>query len=75
MGKLGLGVQNEVEQRLTVLPRERTSHSKHHLAATQEVAVHMDITRWPTTISILIILFSAKDAEAKDTVSKNKTRS
>ena len=28
-GRLGLGVQNEAEQRLTVLPREYTGHSKH----------------------------------------------
>ena len=30
-GKFGLRVQNEAEQRLTVLPRERTGHSKHPL--------------------------------------------
>ena len=29
-----------------VLPRERTGHSKHPLPATQEKALHMDITRW-----------------------------
>ena len=28
-GKLGLGVQNEAGQKLTVLPREHTGHSKH----------------------------------------------
>ena len=27
-GKIGLGVQNETGQRLTVLPREQTGHSK-----------------------------------------------
>ena len=27
--KFGLGVQNEAGQRLTVLPREHTDHSKH----------------------------------------------
>ena len=31
MGKFGLGVQNEAGQRLIVLPRERTGHSKHPL--------------------------------------------
>ena len=29
-GKFGLGVQNEAGQRLIVLPREFTGHSKHH---------------------------------------------
>ena len=45
-GKFGLGVQNEAGQRLTVLPREHTSHSKHPLPTTQEKTLHMDITRW-----------------------------
>ena len=43
--KFGLGVQNEAGQRLTVLPRERTDHSKHPLPTTQETTLHMDITR------------------------------
>ena len=30
-GKFGLGMQNEAGQRLTVLPREHTGHSKHFL--------------------------------------------
>ena len=30
-GKFGLGIQNEAGQRLIVLPRERTGHSKHPL--------------------------------------------
>ena len=47
-GKFGLGVQNEAGQRLTVLPRERIGHSKHLFQTTQEKALHMDITRWPT---------------------------
>ena len=47
-GKFGLGVQNEAGQRVTVLPRERTSQSKHPLPATQEKTLHMDITRWST---------------------------
>ena len=45
-GKFGLGVQNEAEQRLTVSPREHTGHIKHHLPTTQEMTLHMDITRW-----------------------------
>ena len=35
-GKFVLGVQNEAGQRLIVLPRERTGHSKHPLPTTQE---------------------------------------
>ena len=46
-GKFGLGVQNEAGQRLTVLPRECTDHSKKNpLPTTQETTLHMDITRW-----------------------------
>ena len=45
-GKFGLGVQNEEGQRLTVLPRECTGHSKHLLPTTQETTLHMDITKW-----------------------------
>ena len=46
-GKFGLGVQNEAGQRLTVLSRECTGHSKRLLPATQEKTLHMDITRCP----------------------------
>ena len=45
-GKFGLGVQNEAGQRLTVLPRECTGHSKHPLPKTQEKTLHVYITRW-----------------------------
>ena len=45
-GKFGLGVQNEVGQRLRVLPTERMVHSKHPLPTTQETTLHMDITSW-----------------------------
>ena len=45
-GKFGLGEQNEAGQRLTVLPRECTGHSKHPLSTRQEKTLHMDITRW-----------------------------
>ena len=47
-GKFGLRVQNNEGQRLTVLPRGCTGHSKHPLLATQEKTLHMDITRWST---------------------------
>ena len=35
-GKFGLGVQNEGGQKLRVLPRELTGHSRHPLPTTQE---------------------------------------
>ena len=44
-GKFGLGVQNEAGQRLTVLPRECTGHSKHPFPTTQDKTLHMDITK------------------------------
>ena len=47
-GKFGLGVQNEAEKRLRVLPRECTGHSKYTLQTTEEKTLHMDITRRPT---------------------------
>ena len=45
-GKFGLGVQNEAEQSLTVLPRECSGHRKHPLPTTQEKTLHIGITRW-----------------------------
>ena len=45
-GKSGLGMGNEAWQRLRVLPRKCTGHSKHPLPTTQEKTLHMDITRW-----------------------------
>ena len=56
-GKFGLGVQNEAGQRLTVLPRECTGHSKHPLPTTQEMTLHMDI-RWSYRNPIDYILCS-----------------
>ena len=50
-GKLGLGIWNEAGQRLTVLPREHTGHSKHRLPTTQDKTLHMNITRWSITKS------------------------
>ena len=50
-GKFGLGVQKEAGQRLTVFPSERTGHSKHPLPTTQEMTLHMDITRWSIAMS------------------------
>ena len=47
-GKFSLEIQNEAGQRLIVLPRECTGHSKHPLPTTQEKTLHMDTTRWST---------------------------
>ena len=47
----GLGMRDEEGQRLRVLPRKCTGHSKHPLPTTQEKSLHMDITRWSTPIS------------------------
>ena len=50
-GKFGLGIWNEAGQRLRVLPRKCTGHSKHPLPTTQERTLHIDITRWSTSKS------------------------
>ena len=47
-GKFGLGVRNEAGQRVIVLSKKCTGHSKHPLPTTQEKTLHMDITRWST---------------------------
>ena len=47
-GKFGLWIWNEAGQRLRVLARKCTGHSKHPLPTTQEKILHMDITRWST---------------------------
>ena len=63
-GTFGLEVQNEAGQRLTVLTRECTGHSKHPLPTTQEQTLHMDITEMVNTEIRLIIFFASKDGEA-----------
>ena len=73
-GRFGLGVQNESGQRLTVLPRERTGHSKHPLPTTQENTLHVDITRWSTLKTDWLYSLQSKK-EKLYTVSKNKTGS
>ena len=55
-----------------VLPREHTGHSKHPLPATQEKALHMDITRWSVPKSDWLHSLQPK-TEKLYTVSKNKT--
>ena len=56
-------VQNEAGQRLRVLPRECTGHSKHPLPTTQEKTTHGRNQMVNTEIR-LIIFFAAKDGEA-----------
>ena len=63
-GKFGLGVQQNQagqRQRLTVLPGEHIGHSKYPLPTTQELTLHMDITRWSIlTSQIDYILYSCR---------------
>ena len=75
-GKFGLGVQNEVEQRLInrVLPRERTGHSKHPLPRTQEKTLHINIMGWSIPKSDWLYSLQPK-MEKLYTVSKDKTGS
>ena len=73
-GKFGLGMQNEAGQRLIVLPRKCTGHSKHRLSTTQEITLPMDIARWSTLKSDLLYSLQPK-MEKLYTVNKNKTRS
>ena len=67
------GLQHTRPSCLTVLPRERTGHSKHPLPTTQEKILHMDITRWSIPKSDW--LYALQKMEKIYTVSKNKTRS
>ena len=45
-GKYGLRIKWSSAKANKVLPREHTGHSKHSLPTTQEMTLHMDITRW-----------------------------
>ena len=45
-GNFGLGVQNEAGQRLIEFCQENTLVIANTLPITQEMIVHMDITRW-----------------------------
>ena len=60
--KFGLGVQNEAGQRQTVLPRERTGHSKHPLSTKQEMTTHEHHQMVNTKIR-LINFFAAEDGD------------
>ena len=60
-GKFGLGEQNEAGQRLEVLSRECTGHSKHPVPTTQDSTLgHHQMAN---TKSRLIIFFAVKDGE------------
>ena len=61
-GVTGLGVQNEAGQKLIVMPREHTGHSKHLLPTTQEKTLHMDITRWLTPKSDYVLCSQRSEA-------------
>ena len=62
-GKFGLEVKNEAGQRLRVLPRERTGHSKLPLPTTQEKTTRGHHQMVNIEIR-LIVFFAAKDGEA-----------
>ena len=57
-----------------VLPREHTGHSKHALLTTQEITLHMDVTRWSIPKSDWLHSLQPKTKKLY-TVSKNKTGS
>ena len=73
-GKFDLGVQNEAGQRLTVLSREYTGQSKHRFPTTQEVTLHVGITKRSIPKSDWLCSLQPKK-EKLYTVSKNRTRS
>ena len=68
-GKFGLGVQNEAGQRLIDFC---TGHSKHSLPTTQEMTLHIDITKLSVLKSDLLCSLQPK-VEKLYTFSKNKT--
>ena len=57
-----------------VLPREHTDHNKYPLPTTQEITLHMDITRWSILKSHWLYSLQPK-MEKLYIVSKNKTGS
>ena len=73
-GKLGLGLQNQVGQRLIEFCQEHTGHSKPPLPTTQEKTLQIEITRWPTPKLDWLYSLQSK-MEKLFTVSKNKTGS
>ena len=64
----------EQEKVNRVLPRERTGHSKHLLPTTEEMTLHIDITRWSILKSYQLYSLLPK-LQKPYSVSKNKTLS
>ena len=58
-GKFGLGAQNEAEQRLIEFCQENSLVIANTVFQQHKRTLHMDITRWPTEIR-LIIFFKPK---------------
>ena len=54
--KFGLGVQNEAGQRLRILPKEHTGHSKHPLSNTRDDSMHGHHQIVNTEIILIIYL-------------------
>ena len=59
--KFGSVVQDEARQRLTVLPREHTGHSKHHLPTTKRDDSTLGHHKMVNTKIRLILFFAAED--------------
>ena len=74
IGKFGLGVQNEAEQRQQNFAEKTQWSSKHPLPKTQEKTLHVDITRWSIPKSDWLYSLQPK-MDKLYTVSKKKTRS
>ena len=72
-GEFGLGYKMK-QGKDRVLPTECTGHNKHPLLKTQEMTLHMDITRWSTLNSDWLYSWQPR-MEKLYTVSKNKTGS
>ena len=62
--KFGLGVQNETGQRLTEFCQENTVVITNTLPTTQEITLHMDITRWSIKKLYWLYFFVSKDGKA-----------
>ena len=78
-GKFGIEVQDEAGQRLTVLSREHTSHSKHPFLKTQEKTLQREITRWSILKSDWLYYLQPKEYmqniySPKNSIQSAKTR-
>ena len=73
-GKLSLEVQNEARQRLAEFCQENVLVMGNSLPTTEEMTLHMDITRWSITKSDWFYSLQLK-MEKMNTISKNKMSS